>query len=363
MNNILPELFIAVSRFLLYKDIISLSLTSKNLLKNINNKYLWQIKAIIDYEFDSYYFEQTKLLPRIRYLQLTQLYQEFNMNQQQFLSIAGMNGDSYLVKYVLQRKGNINEALVATAMSDNLDLLIYLINNGATNYYKALKKAVLHNKGDNINYLQEYCQNLTISALNRLLIKAVKSRSLDLVKYFIGLGAIDYQSALLTAIEQNSDLIIYYLTQQGLNYLDLDSILLGASKLGDINLINYYIELGATDIEGALIEALELQHIELAKFLIDHYDLYNLNDALMRAAFINNLELIQLLHLNGADDLDSALLYSVQGVYDDIIECQLVIDYLVQYDARIDNEVIQTAFKCHNDDIGHYLMSYINNQK
>ena len=87
---------------------------------------------------------------------------------------------------------------------------------------------------------------------------------MDIADYFIKLGADDLNTALYYAAANEHRSIINYLISLGAN--DFDRALEGAAENGHQNTATYFISLGATDLNNALIKSVLVE----GKNMVNH---------------------------------------------------------------------------------------------
>jgi len=154
------------------------------------------------------------------------------------------------------------------------------------------------------------------------LYQAVINNDLTKIKYFLVNGVNpnylneeEYMTVLEKAIALNCSEAIYLLLQAGasvnrVSYLEEDTPLALASKLGNIKLVKQLLEKGSdvndSGFESPLYYAVEGKYIEIIKILLEAgADINFRNDegytALKRAAQLGYLEIVKLLVEAGAD--------------------------------------------------------------
>lgn len=102
------------------------------------------------------------------------------------------------------------------------------------------------------------------------LLQAVKAGQANMVAFFLQRGKTDLSGrALLQAAEDNNQEIIELLLKTNNDPGYLDYGLAGAAKAGNLELINYFLGLGATNLEYAIVNAVSKKQKEVVDFLFE----------------------------------------------------------------------------------------------
>jgi len=149
--------------------------------------------------------------------------------------LAAFNGQLCSILYFIRSKDQFDWELCYAAEGGHLDLCKYFINLGAKDFNQALHYAA---GGGHID-LCKYFIMIGATNFNWSLTYAALGGHLDLCKYFINLGATNFNWALENA-----------------------------ALYGHLNLCQYFVKLGTTDVNRALASAAQGGHIDLCKYFI-----------------------------------------------------------------------------------------------
>ena len=108
-----------------------------------------------------------------------------------------------------------------------------------------------------------------ISGLNRALLVAVKNNYLDMIKFLIGNGADDFDDALYEAAKaKNFPLVKEIVSLLKNENIHWNKVLLGASRGGIKEIIDYALNHGADYLSMAMLDAARGGHIDILEYLI-----------------------------------------------------------------------------------------------
>lgn len=218
------------------------------------------------------------------------------------LYYAAENGHIHIIKYILGKKIfpnytdkiNINRALLGAIKNGNKEIVeiflnledVYIDTDAAVEYAFSLGKSELFellgldNDFLNINMLRaikagdvpsvEYCIAQGACAWCQGLLMAVRFNNEGLTRFFIDMGATDFNRALLIAAgEGHTELVQILLAEGACNQDALDGALYQAIECGHSHLVNYFIELGANKWDVALKAAVEYGKKEFIDLFIN----------------------------------------------------------------------------------------------
>jgi len=171
----------------------------------------------------------------------------------------------------------VNKDLYQAAICGNKNMIDYLHSLGTNN-----SNEILEGNGE----LVDYTSTLEVTDLNEALIETASGGHNDIILYLITLGsvscatAINLDEALLVAIENENFNTVKYLLTQGPQLRqqypkltpptieELDHALIFVSQSNDIELVQYLISLGTTELSLAIFTALTYDQVELIKYLL-----------------------------------------------------------------------------------------------
>lgn len=167
-----------------------------------------------------------------------------------------------------------------------MDMVKYLVEHGADvsirdnyNYcYTPLIKAIEYKYWKLASYLIEHGDNVNVqnNCGQTPLTEAILFKHLDLAKLIVDKGAKSLYEALFYAIKSGSLDMVRYLVEHGadVNERDYDTPLMRASECGNLNIVKYLVECGAkieTPVcDSALIHAVKHHHLDIVKYLLEH---------------------------------------------------------------------------------------------
>lgn len=231
------------------------------------------------------------------------------------LQKACKHNNMKVIDFLIKKGANINDGLLVAAAYNNLGLIKYLIscfspssflrsknegegrkdkNEGEgeieiVDFNGIFKMACFHNHKSIIRYIwAEYPVDL-----NEGLFSACRGKNVKLVKKLIKNGATKLNKGLLVASSENDLLTVLFLISKGANNLneafgvacyyhsntviayfiprgvDFNYGLKHACKGGQINIIKFLIECGASDINGCFYEACKHGDLDIVMYLIE----------------------------------------------------------------------------------------------
>lgn len=227
-------------------------------------------------------------------------------------------GHLQVVKLLIDRENGLDQML-SFAVSGNLETVKYLVGRGATNFNEALTEACKWEKREIIDYLME-------RATHFYPINAVKVGDIETVKRMVEKGASLRQGHILTAVQYNRPKMLKYLLDRNIDCKELSlydiyeyditkillkkeilqawTVLIGIMRSGKHERLIWYIldnyEFSTAKINILLLEAVKQEDIDLTVKLIK-MGASNLDDCAVKAAQLNNFELINLFLNRGAN--------------------------------------------------------------
>lgn len=214
---------------------------------------------------------------------------------------------------VAEKKNKINldydRPLCEGARNGNHEIVNWMLSLGATDYGNSLESAAIGGHEDMIHLMVNLLNNDSVPDklhyYNRAMGWAAMYGHKHIIEIMLGLGANDYNSALVNAADGNQmEIIEWMLTLGATNY---NGALNGAAFHAHLNVIMKMLDLGANSydeaFENAINGVLDLtdNHIETIKFLltlpITNYDIILAQEKRMKRIKHND-ELIELLELN-----------------------------------------------------------------
>jgi ankyrin repeat protein len=180
---------------------------------------------------------------------------------------ASRGGHMESIRYILLKGArNLNGGLLGACHNGHIDIADYFIKKGASNLDEAFEEACQNNNTDILDYLIEKGAN---NFENGFVI-ASEYGKMDLVKYFIDKRLIGNISEII------------------------NSALCGACLNGHIDMVNYLVENGANDFEGAFEDACYGGHLDMVEYIVENYGANNFAE-IIQEVFIENRYVIEYL--------------------------------------------------------------------
>jgi hypothetical protein len=205
---------------------------------------------------------------------------------------ASYHGHGAVVQYLNDQIGGhydqktLDEALVKAAQSDNLDLVKYWIEKGATSFNEALKEAALSEKVDVVRHLI----GLKTADLNTVLMELARYTwvQLEMIQEIVKAGATNLADATALVLQRNRFDTADYLIDAGarpnpMPYSRDDS----------------YTNPEEKPVIAMGLRAFEVSHFDIIKF-VGQSGAKNLGDVLIKAASANRVDVVVFLIANGA---------------------------------------------------------------
>jgi ankyrin repeat protein len=198
-----------------------------------------------------------------------------------------------------------NWGLIGAAMGGHLDLVKSFLAQGATKVGHAFAVAVNFKQLEVMSYLRSLSPPIETQYFYHAMALAAMSGSLDLVQE---LQAIVQDDVTSTDIEKDT----YY-----------QNCLVQAAMKGHLEIVKYFVELGATteQINDAILMAAKHGHTEVVDYLWSHSD-ETLDLLLWAAVEENNPKLVEVLINDGVSPLDveTCFRHAAQLGHSDVIE-------------------------------------------
>lgn len=219
--------------------------------------------------------------------------------------------------FPLHKLDMLNSAILGAACTGKIELVKAILARGATNTGGACNFA-LHSKNWE---LIEFLANFPDVEIDNVLLNASRSGDIQLVKFCISKGATDFNLALSGAAEAGSWEIINLLLSQGAD--DYEGALIGAAQTGQFLIMKYMVEKGARDYNEALTFVIMIGHIPAVQFLLERGG--SLNQTFKYVGDCNSIPMVEFLIKKGGNDFYGALKIAAQ---DDNL---LIFRYLFKY--------------------------------
>ena len=227
--------------------------------------------------------------------------------------------------YTLQE---YNTELASAAAGNHLNVVDMLIGVGANDYDNALVAAAQYGNLDIVNRLADGVTNY-----DKALLAAAGHGHRNVVEMLITNGIRDYNRALIAAARHGHLGIVDILITTGAR--DYDDAMIAAAGNGHLGVVNKLLKVGAISYDRALIYATENGHLDIVDTLIvagaEDYDA-----ALMEAASNGHIGIVKLLIKAGAEEYDWALVEAIEGGHQDVA------DILTEAGARDYEDIIES---------------------
>lgn len=217
----------------------------------------------------------------------------------------GYNGridviEKFIDKYRESKIHILNSSLLGAASVGKTDLVVQLLDQGATNYFGAFNLSIYSRNYETIQYLLDKPGINLNSALGM----AGEIGDLNMINFLIAQGATNYKNALGGAAAGGHYGIVDVMVNLGAD--DFDVALARAAGTGNIDMMEYLINKGATDLNQALSFAASKGQLPAVRFLIEK-GATDFNEALKYAPCTDNLPMVEFLISLGASNFHSAL--------------------------------------------------------
>jgi len=359
-----------------YESIINFCLVNQQYYTILNDNNFWATKAHLEFNVIHQDFFNTNLQPSYRYVQLLTSYGIRTLRgSEKFtdinicLSLSSYQNNLSMVEYFLNKGAtNLVEAFNEAILGKSLKVFIYLLdllilNNKLTDQVlsKALISASSIGSKKILNYLISKGKEFnfpSIQDFNLSLYHAVIHDHYKIIDYLISLGANNFYSSLYeVSLKGNVELINYFIAKSHeLNIsVDANQILKGASYGGHIELITQSIRMGATDLNDAFMRAiLGNQPITLDYLYSLDGNVINLNMALKVAVLENNQLLVDKLIVMGASNLSDVLISATSYGHLKMIE------HLISLGATNLDEAFRHHYAAFQNEVIEYIINNSN---
>lgn len=151
------------------------------------------------------------------------------------------------------------------ALTNKIDILNYAIEQGGEmiSYFDVVKNAVIYG---NIDLVKNILDNHNIDNIQKLGNTAASFGHLEILKYFISLGANDYAYMVKKALKHDHLNVIKYLLESGL-YININNIAIAAVKNHNDKILIYALMKGANNYNVLKSLSLLLHYIEGYKII------------------------------------------------------------------------------------------------
>lgn len=217
------------------------------------------------------------------------------------------------VKNLIDRGANNFNTAMFAAVSEgggNINIVRLLIQHGANNFDNYLYPAILSGHTDAARLFIEHGAKVTESLLYEI-VEDYEFTKPDMVELLIEkLNFKNFGNLLYKAVVANNIGIVKLIIEHGVDDSYIRDALIEAIGIDDMDIIKLLIKNIRKDkkliFNHALIEAIEQNNIELVKFFID-IGANNFNKGLIEAIRMDDLEIVKLLIKNGANNINEAL--------------------------------------------------------
>lgn len=219
-------------------------------------------------------------------------------------------------EYLMNIKFNIGLGLEDAAENGSLELAKYFVSLGAKNYNSAMSIATKHGHIDIVKLMISKGAN----NYDETMIEATKSGNMEIVKLMIHKGANNYNETLVSAASVSNIEIMRYMKYLGAN--DYNTAMADAAKIGDIEIVRYMLSFGANNYNLAMEYASEGDHIEIVELMLSK-GANDYNKAMIGAARHGHIEIIRYMLSLGADDYNSTMSCAAEGGHIDIVKLMI----------------------------------------
>ena len=273
LQSLPPEILEIILLNIPLSNLSKIFQTSRSLNRFCHDWHFWAQRAKKDYEFPIKYFNETTLTEPIeRYNQIKFYLQHPQQYFLELAEKGNIDLIKYLVTHASFGKDNIYKLSTLDYTLNHaakyLNVVEYLVSQGA-DIDNALIYAAENGYLEIIKYgLNYYYKHHSImQLLNQLLDLATRGGHVNIMKYLIAEGANDINTALLAAISSNKDFVIPYLVSLGAN--NLNSALMLAVENGYLPIVKYLVSHGANNLNTALNYAFHYNRIDIIQYLDD----------------------------------------------------------------------------------------------
>lgn len=204
-----------------------------------------------------------------------------------------------------------------------MDMVKYFVEHGADVNVRdycwetPLTRAIEYKYWKLATYLVEHGADVNVHVDNSHwktpLTEAILHKHFDLAKLIVDKGANSLYEALFYAIKSGSLDMVRYLVEHGadVNERDYDTLLMRASECGNLNIVKYLVECGAkieTPVcDSALKHAIEHHHLDIVKYLLKHgadksKQYYNWHTPMQIALYAEYQDIVEYLKSQGAPE-------------------------------------------------------------
>jgi ankyrin repeat protein len=367
-NTLSKDVVVKISNELSINDALSLSQTSKDVHRYLcENRYFWikrlqkdhnikyillgnNINPVIYYKFfhkhryknnKSQFIEAVKIsnIDIVRYLISNQSPDILNWA----LMCACEDGNNDMVKIVVQNGADPEEGFIESIRGYHLDIIEYLIGEGAQNWNQGLLEAaecgyldlvnVMIRKGaTNFNgglhaasynghieiaelMLEHHADNFISSFLT-----AISGGKVEIVRLLIKRGANDWGHGIVWASSfGHEDIVKLILLKGTIRNIALNLAFRKAAEGNHKNIVKILMDAGADDWNQGLSGAAVSGHESMVRFMIK-MGANNFNTGLHNAAYGGHRHIVDLMIEYGADAWERGLDGAEAGCYPDLAE-------------------------------------------
>lgn len=271
---------------------------------------------------------------------------------------AAENGSKEVFKYLLSKISDdeklYHQAISAAVKYGHIDIINMIPDNVNNKIEIAIIKGSLYGKTKLVMKLIEIIDSNY--DLRNILNTASKYEHFELVKALLNYGITPHPYDFKFAIRNKNQELINLLWKNDISYYNAG--LCAAAYLGDIELIEKFLKLGATDHNSALVSAAEAGNLSMVEMIIK-LGATGYNHALEGSCANNHIKIVKFLLDKGAvDQNDQCLYYASKYGYFDIVK--LLIDHLhINYTKNSFISALKSAAVSNHIDIVKYFIFYV----
>jgi ankyrin repeat protein len=232
------------------------------------------------------------------------------------LEAAAGRGQLKIVKLLVPKICDIsylNWALIEAVSSGNMEIIKVLIERGANDFDRALLRATTTGKIEIVKYFRSTISDLFF--LNLSMIEAAAIGHLEIVKYLVEQGATEFNKAFNAASNTYRQEVIKFILPYVTDVDYINSVIIEAAYREDLEIIKFLFDQGfsPTRIWQPIEIGISRRNLELVKFLLPLVsDISDLNTFLMSAVNHGYLDIVRLLIQRGANDFSRAMKIAIK---------------------------------------------------
>ena len=217
------------------------------------------------------------------------------------LELAARENNETVIDFCIKNGANeFSDAIITAAGNGYVNLIEKFIKLGEENAKYCTYEAAFKRKMESLTKLEE----LGCVDFNAGLRGAGGSGDIHILRYCIERGATDYAGAIESAAYYNNMNIIQELKNRTVaDLVEFNKGMLAAAKAGNVNIAEFCAENGATNFDEAMLEAAKKGHISIVEFCAEN-GATNFIEVLLTAARYNHQngeEVVKFCAKNGAN--------------------------------------------------------------